>query len=113
MQKHAGKVRKDRLLVKNQHAPMKLLYFVKKKGRVVKNWVSFQKAKCFNYWYIFSKNVNNKQCAPKLILFYEKINSEGFKTFFMKKIYSECQVFALFDNLALRLSMTKYKSTFL
>jgi hypothetical protein len=43
------------------------------------------------------KNVNNKECAPKMI-FFNEIFLQRFASFLTQKVDLEGQIFALFDN---------------
>ena len=67
----AGGTKLQRFLHKNQHTQSKLLNF--------EFWINGELSKIGHHFsnkviqkLILSKNVNNKKCAPKLVLFNEK-----------------------------------------
>ena len=60
-----------------------------------------------------SKNINNKQCAPKLIFFKDFFFLERFERFLMLKIDFENQILALFDLYFWSLNKSQKKPIFL
>ena len=73
----AGGTKLERFLYKNQHTQRKLLNF--------EFWINGELSKIGHHFsnkknlkMILSKNVNNKKCAPKLVFFNEKKDSDDF-----------------------------------